>query len=635
MLDSLRKGAKSWVAKILILLLIASFAVWGIGDIFSFRLESMIARVGQTEVSAERFANAMNRQRNLISRQQGQLVPYDTLRAANVDGMVLAGLMRDAAFAEELSTLGIAIPPEAVRDTISTNPEFLDGQGGFSQFTYQTRLANAGFETYEFEDLTRTLLGQQILRDVLEPGMVSPPGISEKVAGYRGESRGITVLSLPLELGTDPGEPGEEALEAHFSANESAFVEPERRAGEFLHVDVAAMADTMAPSEDEARAYYDENQERYSVESARTVEQIVFEDRTAAEAALTRLTEETATFADIAAEEGVAASDLSLGTVRQGDLAPETDEAVFALSDPGIAGPVTTPFGHALLNVIAVQEGGAAPFEDVASAIQIVLARERALDRAPEIANQIEDLRAANAGLDEIATETGLTLGLFDGLARDGSSNGSSRPAIADNPEFLDEVFDALDGEERDMIPLENGGFLLVNVIEIVESHLPDLGDIRGRVVEAWQREKKLQSLDERAEQLAKRAAGGVELAEIATELGQVTRDLPAFTRSSPPPELTPDLVTSIFEGEKDAVVHGRGAGNDSVNLIRVGEIVPLDDERRTSDTEQIETALNQSLARDTFEYFGRAIEARHGTVVDETALEEVFGYLGQSTTPR
>ena len=74
MLHFLRKSVKSLPAKVLIVLLVASFAVWGIGDIFTFSLDSRVAQVGDTEVSAQQFADALSREQSRISRQSGQFV---------------------------------------------------------------------------------------------------------------------------------------------------------------------------------------------------------------------------------------------------------------------------------------------------------------------------------------------------------------------------------------------------------------------------------------------------------------------------------------------------------------------------------------------------------------------------------
>ena len=124
MLHFLRRGVKSLPAKILIGLLVASFAVWGIGDIFSFRLDSRVAQVGNTEIPAARFADALRREQSRISQQAGQLVSYDTMRSAGIDQRILGGLVRDAAFSEELTGLGISAPDKAVADAIRSNPTF-------------------------------------------------------------------------------------------------------------------------------------------------------------------------------------------------------------------------------------------------------------------------------------------------------------------------------------------------------------------------------------------------------------------------------------------------------------------------------------------------------------------------------
>ena len=53
MLDKLRDSAKSWVAKVLLGLLAASFVVWGVADVFTFRPGSALATVGDREISGQ------------------------------------------------------------------------------------------------------------------------------------------------------------------------------------------------------------------------------------------------------------------------------------------------------------------------------------------------------------------------------------------------------------------------------------------------------------------------------------------------------------------------------------------------------------------------------------------------------
>ena len=58
MLDALRKGAGTWVAKLFIALLIFSFAVWGISGFLTGVGQNTAAKVGDTEVSLFDFDRA-------------------------------------------------------------------------------------------------------------------------------------------------------------------------------------------------------------------------------------------------------------------------------------------------------------------------------------------------------------------------------------------------------------------------------------------------------------------------------------------------------------------------------------------------------------------------------------------------
>ncbi|HZD26073.1 MAG TPA: SurA N-terminal domain-containing protein, partial [Alphaproteobacteria bacterium] len=70
MLNALRRNAGSWVVKVLMLLLVVSFAIWGIGDVF-FRhgQNPTVATVGDSEIPASELSDAFNRAVANLQRQ--------------------------------------------------------------------------------------------------------------------------------------------------------------------------------------------------------------------------------------------------------------------------------------------------------------------------------------------------------------------------------------------------------------------------------------------------------------------------------------------------------------------------------------------------------------------------------------
>ncbi len=58
MMDSMRNAAKGWAAKLLIGLLVVSFAVWGIADWLPNASRQPLASVGDTDITADEFSQA-------------------------------------------------------------------------------------------------------------------------------------------------------------------------------------------------------------------------------------------------------------------------------------------------------------------------------------------------------------------------------------------------------------------------------------------------------------------------------------------------------------------------------------------------------------------------------------------------
>ncbi|HUS54771.1 MAG TPA: SurA N-terminal domain-containing protein [Thermohalobaculum sp.] len=634
MLHSMRKGVKSLPAKVLIGLLVASFAVWGIGDIFSFRLDSRVAQVGDTEVAATRFIDALRREQSRISRQAGQLVSYDMMRAAGLDQRVLSGLIRDAAFTEELDGLGIAAPDEAVADAIRSNPTFQGPGGEFAPQAYSILLAQQGFSAAEFEALTRTLLTQQILTETAEAAILPPPGAGARIAAFQGENRVVTAVTLTLDSAPDPGMPDEGALRAYYEANEPMFTEPERRWGEYLHIDAAKLRADLVPDEATLRAEYEANLDAYTVEESRVIDQIAIPTREAVDAAMARLLAGEATFETLGAEFGLEAEDLSLGKVTRSDLPDAAAGLVFDEEKPGIIGPVQLPAGFAIFRIREISLGGAAPFEAVSAAIGGRLANDLLLVRAPEFANQIDELRAEGLSMPEIfqriGVDAGVAYGTFDGLARDATlADGTTAASVEASPAFVSEVFTALDAEERDLVETPDGGYLLVQVARIEPSAVQTLDQVRDRAVAAWQTAEKLKAIESKGAELVARLGQDASIWDISAELGLTAKPHGPFSRMSPPPALPGALVEAIFKAGPAGGASAVSDDGTQVIVAQVSSITPLGPEAIATNSAAIDQALADSLRSDMTEYFARAVVARHDARIESGVIDEVFRRLG------
>ncbi|HUF57074.1 MAG TPA: SurA N-terminal domain-containing protein [Thermohalobaculum sp.] len=625
MLNTIRHAVKSWPAKVLLALLIASFAIWGIGDVFSFRMGDAVAEVGDTEVPAERYADSLRRQQSQLSQQAGELVPFSLIQQLGIDRQVLAGLIRDAALAEELSHLGIAASDDAVAEAIRTDPAFQGPGGEFSTSAYQGLLAQQGMSPGEFEALTRRLLAQQVLSESVAGAVPDLPQAATLLAAYRGETRDVARIELPLEMAEVPEAPDTETLRAFYEERPDLYTAPERRFGRYIHVSLDELAEDAQPTDEAVEAAYEAQKGRLGEPPTRTIERVPMPDAAAAEEALARIEEGETTFEAVAEEQGLSAADRSLGTVRPDDLPAMTAEAVFAATEPGVIGPVPTPVGSSIVRITELTEGGTPPLEEVRDQLARQLAMDAALGAAPDVANRIEEARAGGTSLEDIAAEVGMPLGQFEGLAEDGTlADGSRAVGIEASPVFLQEVFQAVDLEERDIVQTPDGGFLLVMVDRIEETHLQPFEEVEGRVREDWQRQARLDALESRAEALAARLGEGETMEEIGTEIGLAVSRHPGIDRTRRDRSLPDPLVEALFAAPQGGTATVPAPGGEGVILAQVTAVTPLDGEALATAAAEVEEALEMSLAGDVQEYFGRAVEDRHGATINQSVLDEV-----------
>jgi peptidyl-prolyl cis-trans isomerase D len=605
---------RSWVVKVLLGLLVASFAVWGIGDIGA-GFTTRVASVGERDVDASLYAATLRQQQQRFSLDPSQI------RSSGLDRFVLSQMIREASVEEAARRLGLSAPDSAVARTVRSNPAFRIG-GEFDPAQYASAVQRIYPTVAAFEESVRDSIAAEQIALGATGGTVAPNGAARAIARFREEQRVFETVLLDAST-VEIDEPTEAALEEHLQANADRFARPEQRAVTWLHIDPTDLADGIEIDEAEIREAYEARAGSLSQPETRRIEQIVYDDMTAAQAAADRVASGEASFDDLLNEQGLTREEATLGTFEAGELPGARGEAAFALESPGVAGPVLTPGGAALLEVREITEAQSVPFESVADELRLELARERAQPDADRLAEEVEDLRAGGATLEEIAPELGLTLNDISGLAESGM--GAEPGTLASTPAFLNEAFAAEEGEERRMQPAPDGGYFVLRVDAVEPASVPDLSEIREAVAESWRREARREALRAEAEALAEAIDSGESLADLAEERGLSISRVGPLRRTDPDPRLGPDARERLFAAEPGAAAVSASAGGVGVAVLR--EVIPAPADSEV--TQAIERALAQSLAQDQLDYLGRALEAAAGVSINQTAIDAAISQIG------
>src|SRR5690606_10295985 len=122
MLNTMRKYATGWVAQILLGLLVLSFAVWGIADVFTGVGNHSVARVGNTDISSVSFDRAYRRELQAMSQRVGQQITPDQARMLGIPNQVLGRLVTEAALDDQADSLSIGVSRDMLIREIAEDP---------------------------------------------------------------------------------------------------------------------------------------------------------------------------------------------------------------------------------------------------------------------------------------------------------------------------------------------------------------------------------------------------------------------------------------------------------------------------------------------------------------------------------
>ncbi|MEL6766306.1 MAG: SurA N-terminal domain-containing protein [Pseudomonadota bacterium] len=631
MLEFIRRGVKSIFAKILLGVLVLSFAVWGIGDIFTFSGATAVGTVGDQEVSADAYADALGRNQARISQEAGRLVTLADMRDQGFGLRILQSLLRDATISAEAASLGIRVPDDAVGQSIRDEPAFQGPDGEFSPTAYRAFLGQQNFSVPEFEQLRRTVMEQQLILGAVAGTALPAPGVAARIANHEGEQRILSTLRLSYDMAAAPGEPDDATLAAFLQANEDQFREPERKFGRYLFADLSAIAEAEAPSEEAVREQYEAESDRFVSPAEAVLEQINFPSLEEAQAAAAGVAT-AADFAALASERGLGIDDIALGTVGPGDLPPAVSDVVFEREEAGVVGPIETPLGAALVNVIAIAPERATPFEEVREQLAERIGLEAAYARAPELAGLIDEQRAEGRTFQEIAaTLEGVEAGEIAGWAANGSMAEGEMPLVFAAQPVRTELLTALDLEERNLVELPDGSYFLAYIDRIEPAFLPELDDIRNRVAEAWITEQRLTDLEAQGERIvtALGRGTGATLGSMGAGMGRVAEEIGPLPRSGRIDGLVPQAISEAFALEGGGAFVTRGSDGESVYVVSLVSIERPAPEALAAASQELENAFRTSLGRDIAEYFARAAQDAHGAVIDEAAVSQTFDQMG------
>ncbi len=499
MLQSIRDGSRSWGAKIIIGVMVAAMALFGIESLFGLfgSDPDEVASVNGQPIMRQQVE--LEVQRALRSGQ----VPPEQERALRND--ILDQLITQQLLSQYAEEGGFAVSEQQLDQLIVSLPEFHDQDGRFSAEVFRNRLAGAGYTPISFREELRVDIQRQHLQQGLAFSDFSLPNEQERLAELQRQQRSFRYIVLDGDDVDADISVSDDDLQAYYDAHQERYERPEQVRLEYVLIDRQAMAEGRDVDEEALRDAWREKNRN----ADRRVSHIMItfgNERTRDEAQQLAETAREAldsgdSFTDTAlrysddtasAEEGG-----DLGVISRGFFGDTFDEAAFGLEEGDVSQPVELDNAFHIIQVTDIQ---GPTFEEQRDE----LAREVALrdidDEFNQRVQQLIDESFAADDLQSVADELGLTLQESDWLARDDEADGVlSEPGVM-SAAFSNDVFE--EGYNSEVIELDQDRRLVLRVAEQRDATLLPLDEVREDVEISVAAEQQQQALREEAQAL-------------------------------------------------------------------------------------------------------------------------------------
>jgi peptidyl-prolyl cis-trans isomerase D len=630
MLNAIRKQAGSWVVKVLMLLLVASFAIWGIGDIFYGGGQNpTVATVGGAEIPASELSDSFNRAVTNLQRQLGP--DFDRERAIQLGVMQqsLQDLVAQRLIGLQASEMGIAVSDDMLRAMITANPMFQSG-GQFDRSRFDQLLrANGLSEDGYLAGLRQDAMRSALLGSIAGP-VVAPPALVEALYRFRNEQRRGRYVPVPFASITEVPEPSEEELAAFHEAHQAQFTTPQYRALTFVTLEPSGLIDEVEVSDEEVAAAYQGRIDQFRTPERRTVEQLLANEQATIEQAAKRLAE-GATVEEVAAEvEGVSLD--QLGAVARGDLPTAFEDAIFSQAEGEIGAPVSSAFGWHIFRVSAIEPEETVPLAEARAALTQELALEKANDLLPNFADRLDDELAAGIELKEAARAVGLeavTVSAVDATGKD--PEGEPVAALPPWPEFMEIAIETPAGETSLLEEAAAGGYFVIQVDQVVEPRLKPVEEVRDELIRGSRDERRRELARVRAEELRAELDAGATTDLVLADTGLEAKLIEPLRRDQPgvPQGINAAVVRALFATAPgdvaDEVVEVGGA----FAVVVTDEVIAADPGANAEALEQLAREVEAEMRSDVVAQFEGQLRREYPVEIDGAAINRLIGSDG------
>lgn len=623
MLEMFRNAGKSWVAKVLLVLLAGSFGVWGIQDIFGGFNATALATVGNQEISSQQYSNAYRQAMQRLAQQTGRNLSAEEARSMGVDRSILTTLIQSAAIDAQAANLNLSISSKLIAEETTGNPAFQsNGKFDPSLFARILQQNNLNEEMYVASESRNR--ARYAITDAVDRGFTPPKTLIEALHRYRNEQRDAKYFTIKAAE-SDVAAPTDEELKKQYEATPAAYTAPEFRSIAVMKVEPADMAPKIAIAPEALSAGYDKYKRDYYTPEKRTILQISFPTVDEAKKARDRISAGE-DFLAIAKERGASEGDITFADRSKVEFLDKTiADAAFSLKQDEVSDVVSGSLVTALLKATKITPEKQSTLDEVKDVLTKRLQAERAVEEIQSIYDAVEDARAAQTKFEDIAKAQGIPFVLVPAVNAAGLGPDGKEMNLPGKPEVVTAAFASDVGVENDPLT-PHDSYFWYEVREVIPSALKPFDAVKAQLTNDVTARKVRELLTERATALVKKLDDGATLDQLAAEASAEIKTAQGLKRNEAYPEFDVPAVTALFSVPENRFAWSLEGDGKAARIMQSQPVMSEPFDSNSVQAKELAQSVTEAASKDLLTAYLAALQGEIGVSINNALWQQVSG---------
>lgn len=414
MLQIFRKYGSSITVKALMLLLVFTFAVWGVGDVIRGHNKYVALKVGDIEFSDREWFAYFNNQIERLKAQFNSKFAKDEIKNLGLTNVILGQLIDRLLLQQEATSTGVLVSYDMVKYELLHMPIFqVDGKFDKEKFM-QVLQAMRVSEQNLFENIKENL-PTQYETFALTVNKTPPSDLVDAILQARAAIRQVNVYRLPYETIRITDSPTEDELKTLYQHNSKDFMIPEKRNISYIIFGIEDIKLDEGVNEADLKQYYEQNKERFKELEKRSVLKLEFKDKARAEEAKSEL-DKGESFENVGRRYFPTVKNFSIGEVTRVGFEKEVANAIFNLKLEQYSNIIKTPLGYLIFKVTAITPEGVKSFDLIKDKVKSLYINELKYEKLNKISQDIDQMLALGKKVEDVALQYGFKIKSLEGV---------------------------------------------------------------------------------------------------------------------------------------------------------------------------------------------------------------------------